>query len=49
MFDIAHGLASRVPLTKLAELDGEVYPYLTILVLATLALVGKTLVVTEGM
>ena len=31
LFNVACGLAQRVPLTKLVELDGEVYPYLTAL------------------
>ena len=48
LFDITHGLAHRVPLTKLVELDGDVHPYLTALMVATLARVGKALVVPEG-
>ena len=48
LFDITHGLARRVLLTKLVELDGNVCLYLTALMLATLAQVGKTLVVPEG-
>ena len=48
LFDVAHGLARRVPLTKLVELDGDIYPYLTALMLATLAWACKTLVVLEG-
>ena len=48
LFDVAHGLACRVPLTKLVELDGNVCPYLTALMVAALARVGKTLVVPEG-
>ena len=31
LFDIAHGLAQRVPLTKLVELDGDIHLYLTAL------------------
>ena len=42
------GLARRVPLTKLAELDGDVRPYLATLMVATLAWAGETLVVPEG-
>ena len=49
LFNVAHGLARRVPLTKLVELDGDVRPYLAALMVATLARVGKTLVVPEGM
>ena len=48
LFDIARGLAHRVPLTKLIELDGDVHPYLATLMVAALARVGKTLVVPEG-
>ena len=49
LFDVARGLARRVPLTKLIELDGNVHPYLATLMVATLARVGETLVVPEGM
>ena len=48
LFDIARGLACRIPLTKLVELDGDVRPYLAALMVAALARVGKTLVVPEG-
>ena len=48
LFDITHRLAHRDPLTKLVELDGDVYPYLATLMVATLAQAGKTLVVPEG-
>ena len=48
MFDIACRLAQRVPLTKLVELDGDVNPYLTTLMVATLVWVGKTLVVAKS-
>ena len=34
--DIACGLAQRVPLTKLVELDRDVHPYLSTLMVATL-------------
>ena len=46
--DVTHRLARRVPLTKLVELDSNVHPYLTALMVAALAWVGKSLVVTEG-
>ena len=55
LFDIAHGLARRVPLTKLVKLDSDVCPYLAArpylaaLMVATLARVGEFLVVPEGM
>ena len=48
LFDVARGLARRVPLTKLVELDSDVRPYLATLMVATLAQVGKTLVAPEG-
>ena len=48
LFDVACGLARRVPLNKLVELDGDVCPYLAALMVATLAWAGKTLVVPEG-
>ena len=48
LFDVICGLACRVPLTKLVELDGDVHSYLAALMVAALARVGKTLVVPEG-
>ena len=48
LFDVARGLARRVLLTKLVELDGDVRPYLAALMVATLARAGETLVVPEG-
>ena len=48
LFDIAHGLARRILLTKLVELDGDICPYLAALMVATLARAFKTLVVPEG-
>ena len=48
LFDVACGLAHRVPLTKLVGLDSDVHPYLTTLMVAALVRVGKTLVVPEG-
>ena len=41
-------LAQRVLLTKLVKLDWEMCPYLTMLMVATLVLAGKTLVIAEG-
>ena len=48
LFDITCGLARRVPLTKLVELDGNIHPYLAALMVAALVQAGKTLVVPEG-
>ena len=41
-------LSQRVLLTKLVELDGDICPYLTTLMVATLARAGETLVILEG-
>ena len=49
LFNVACGLAHQVPLIKLVELDSNVRPYLTALMVAALVRVGKTLVVPEGM
>ena len=49
MFNIACGLAHRVPLTKLIQLDGDVCLYLTALIVAALAWVSKALLMPEGM
>ena len=48
LFDVARGLARRVPLTKLVELDGNIRPYLATLMVAALARAGETLVAPEG-
>ena len=48
LFNVTRGLAHRVPLTKLVELDGDVHPYLAALMVAALAWAGETLVVPEG-
>ena len=48
LFDVTHGLARRVLLTKLVKLDGDIHPYLFALMVAALARVGETLVVPEG-
>ena len=34
LFDVACGLAHRVPLTKLVKLDWDIYPYLMALMVA---------------
>ena len=48
LFDVACRLARRVLLTKLVKPNSDVHPYLAALMVATLAQVGKTLVVLEG-
>ena len=45
--DIARGLAPRVPLTKLVQLDGDVRPYLAALMIAALNKAGDELVVPD--
>ena len=47
LFDIACGLVHTVPLTKLVELNGGVFPYLMVPMVTTLAWAGKDLVVQE--
>ena len=47
--DIARGLARRVPLTKLVQLDGDVRPYLASLMIAALHKAGDTLVIPDKM
>lgn len=49
MYDIAKGLARRVPLTKLVALDGDVRPYLASLMVSALHKAGDELVVPEDM
>ena len=48
LFNVARGLACKVPLTKLVELDGDICLYLAALMVAALARAGETLVVPEG-
>jgi hypothetical protein len=45
MFDVARGLARRVPLTKLMELDGDVRPYLASLIVSALHRAGDKLII----
>ena len=47
LFDVARGLARRVPLTKLVELDGDVRPYLAALMVAALARAHETLIIPD--
>ena len=48
LFDITCELTHRVQLAKMVELDGDIYPCLATLMVATLARAGKTLVMPEG-
>ena len=45
LFDVARGLAHRVPLTKLVELDSNVRPYLAALMVAAFVRVHETLTI----
>ena len=47
LFDVARGMARRVPLTKLVELDGDVRPYLAALMVAALARAHETLIIPD--
>ena len=49
LYDVARGLARRVPLTKLIELDSDVRPFLASLIVAALHKAGGTLVVPDTM
>ena len=49
LFDSACGLAHRVTVTKLAELDGDICPYLATLMVAALACTSEASVMPEGM
>ena len=47
LFNIARGLACRVPLTKLVELDGDMRPYLAALMVAALVRAHETLTIPD--
>ena len=47
--DIAKGLARRIPLTKLVELDADIRPYLASLMVAAMHKAGDTLVVPDDL
>ena len=49
LFDVARGLARRVPLTKLVALDGDVRPYLASLMVAALHRAKDKLVVPDDL
>ena len=49
MFDVARGFARRVPLTKLAYLDGDVRPFLASLIVSAMHRAGETLVIPKDM
>ena len=47
LFDVARGLARQVLLTKLVDLDGNVQPYLAMLMVATLVWAHETLTIPD--
>ena len=47
LFDVARGLACQVPLTKLVELDGDMRPYLAMLMVAALMRAHETLTIPD--
>ena len=49
LFDVARGLARRVPLTKLVDLDHDVHPFLAALMVLALHQAGEKLIVSFGM
>lgn len=49
MFDVARGLARRVPLTKLVALDGDIRPYLASLMVSALHRAKDKLVVPDNL
>ena len=49
LFNVAKGLARRVPLTKLVALDGDIRPYLASLMVAALHRAGDKLVVPSDL
>ena len=49
LFDVARGLARRVPLTKLVDLDYNVRLFLAALMVSALHWAGKKLIVLTGL
>ena len=49
LHDVARGLARRVPLTKLVQLDGDVRPYLAALMVSALHKAGDRLVIPNDL
>ena len=47
LFNVARGLACKVPLNKLVELDGNLRPYLAALMVAMLVWVHETLTIPD--
>ena len=49
LFDVAKGLARRIPLTKLVELDQDVRPYLAALMVAAMQRAGQQLTIPRSL
>ena len=49
LYDVARGMARRVPLTKLVELDADVRPYLASLMVAAMDKAGDELLIPHDM
>ena len=49
LFDVARGMAHRIPLTKLIQLDADIRPYLASLMVAAMAKAGDRLAYPQGM
>jgi hypothetical protein len=49
LYDIARGLARRVPITKLVALDADVRPYLASLMISAIHRAGDALVIPEDL
>lgn len=49
LFDVAKGLARRVPLTKLVSMDSDLRPYLAALMVSALHRAGGALIVPNDM
>ena len=47
--DIVRGMGRRIPLTKLAELDADLRPYLTSLMISAMQKAGDALVIPKNM
>ena len=49
LFDVARSFARRVPLTRVAEVDADVRPYLAALMVAAMYRAGQPLVVPDNL
>ena len=49
LFDVARGLARRVPLTKLVDMDNDVRPFLAALMVSALHRAGEKLIIPSDL